>query len=61
MPGGKRLEIGARPAHHRLMVIVAQRISVGELTEVGRVAGGHVVEAHRDGTLVGAGERVGTV
>src|SRR5439155_14589720 len=34
---------------------------VGALPEGGRIAGGHVVEAHRDGTLVGAGGRVGAV
>ncbi len=40
--------IGHRAAHHRLMIIVGERIFAGELGEVGRVALGDIVEAHRD-------------
>jgi hypothetical protein len=57
----ERLEVCASAAHHRLVVIVAQRIIVGELAEIRRVAGAHVVKAHRNGSLVGAGRRIAAV
>jgi hypothetical protein len=59
MPGGEHLKIGAGPAHHWPMAVVAQRVGVGELAEIGRIAGGYVAEAHRDRASVGAGNRIG--
>ncbi len=61
MPSSERLEVCASAAHHRLVVIIAQRIIVGELPEIRRVAGGHVVEAHRHGALVRSGRRIAAV
>jgi len=61
MAGRERLKIRAGAAHYRLMMIVAERIIFGELAEIRRVAGGHVVEAHRDGALVRAGVRIRAV
>ena len=61
MAGSQRLKIGTGPAHHRLMMIIAHRIIVGELAEIGRVAGSHIVKAHREATLIGPRGRIGTV
>ena len=49
--------IGAGAAHHRLMIVVAHRIGVGEVLEIRRVALLDVVEAHRGRAF--AGRRVG--
>jgi len=38
--------VGARAAHNRLVIIVAHRIMVGELLEIGHVALQDIVEAH---------------
>ena len=54
VPRHERLKVRTSAAHYRLVVIVAERITVGELAEIGRVACGHVVEAHCDGALIGA-------
>src|SRR4051812_31928949 len=43
--------VGAGAAFHRLMKIIAHRISVGELLEIGHVPLLDVVEAHRRGAL----------
>src|SRR5258708_4844363 len=40
--------VGVGSAHRRLMVIVVQGVFAGELGQIGRVALGDVVEAHRD-------------
>src|SRR4029077_2400222 len=53
--GTERDVVGAGTAHHGLMIVVGERIAARELAEIGRVALGHVVEAHGDGALVRAG------
>ena len=40
--------VGEGSAHHRLMVVVVERVFAGQLRQIGRVALGDVVEAHRD-------------
>jgi hypothetical protein len=61
MSGGEGLEVGTGAAHDRLVVIVAQRIGVGELAEISHVTCRHIVEAHRDTALVGARGWIGAV
>src|SRR6266478_8472294 len=55
--------VGARAAHHRLVIVVAHRILIGELLEIGHVALQDVVKAHggrafarcfRSGRIIGA-------
>ena len=58
MSGGERLKICAGAAHNRLVVIVARGVGIGELSEIGRIAHRHVIEAHCDGALIGAGGRI---
>ena len=45
--GAEHDVIGAGAAQDGLMVVVAHRIAVGEEFQIGRVAGLHIVEAHR--------------
>ena len=47
----KKHAVGAGAALDRLMVVVAQRVRIGELLEVGHVALLHVVEPHRRWSL----------
>ena len=52
--------VGSGAAHYRLVVVVGHRVVARQIVEGRGVAGGHVVEAHVERTLVGrlVGERV---
>ena len=53
----ERDEVGTRPAHDRLVVVVGDGVAAGELREVRRVPGAHVEEAHRLTALEGVAGR----
>jgi len=53
--------VRARATLHRLMVVVADRVLLGQVLQDGRVAFGHVVVAHLHGALVDRGRRHGAV
>src|SRR5581483_384249 len=59
--GAQRDVVGARAALYRLVVVVADRVPLGERLQVRGVALRHVVEAHRHGALEDRGGRVGAI
>src|SRR5258708_27584130 len=56
-PGAESNVVGASAALRRLVVVVADRVPLGERLQVRRVAGRHVVEAHADRALEDRGRR----
>jgi hypothetical protein len=60
-PGAERNVVRAGAALHRLVVVVADRVVLGQVTHDRRVALGHVVEAHRQAALEDLRGRDGAV